>query len=129
MDPELERRIAFFMNAGQIDGDLCAFVRAELITLAESGYVITEDTAAMFTSHLLTALQRVRHGMPLDDPPAAELIEAELAGRADAVSLAQALAARADAGSGVGLPAREVDYVALHIASLPQRAADEPASG
>jgi hypothetical protein len=129
MDPELERRIAFFRDAGEIADVLCVFVGAELITLAELGYVVTEDTAGMLTSHLLTALQRVRHGMPLDDPPAAELIEAELAGRADAVSLAQGLAARADAGSGVSLPVREADYVALHIASLPQRAADEAASG
>jgi hypothetical protein len=123
MDPELEQRIAFFEDAGQVDDDLCVFVRAELRALAESGYVVTEDTAAMFTTHLLTALQRVRHGVALDDPPAAELIAAELAARPDAVRLAQGLVARADARSGVGLPPREADYVALHIASLPRQAA------
>ncbi len=129
MDPELDQRITFFQDAGQVDGDLCVFVRAELAVLAESGYLVTEDTAAMFTTHLLTALQRVRHGVPLDDPPAAELIAAELAARPDAVSLAQALAARADARSGVRLPPGEADYVALHIASLPQQAADGAPAG
>lgn len=134
MDPELEQRIAFFRDAGQADDDVCAFVAAELRTLSDAGYVVTEDTAGMFATHLLTALQRVRRGAPLEDPPAAGLIAAELAGRADAVTLARALAARADATAGVCLPAGEADYVALHIATLPQRAPagpalDEPASG
>jgi hypothetical protein len=122
VDDELERRLRFFEDAGSVDVDLCGFVRDELDALAADGFLITEETAGMLTSHLLMALQRVRAEEPVDVPAEADLIASQLAGFDDAVSRAAGLAHRARDDHSVALPSHEVDFVALHLATLTREA-------
>lgn len=118
MDADLERRLSFFEEHGQVDGDLCRFVRAELELLASEGVPVTEESAGMFATHLLMALQRVRAGEPVDVPESADLIAVQLQGQEAAVARARELAGRGATEHAVQLPAHEVDFVALHIATL-----------
>lgn len=123
MDADLEQRLAFFEEARMVDRDLCRFVRDELVRLASAGFEVNEESAGMLTSHLLTALQRVRAGEPVEVPEGADLIEQQLAGQRTAVELAEQLGERASVQHQVALPPHEVNFVALHIATVPQAGA------
>ncbi len=118
MDADLERRLEFFEQHGQVDADLCRFVRGELELLAADGVPVTEESAGMFATHLLMALQRVRAGEPVEVPESADLIAVQLQGQEAAVARAARLAERGRSDHGVQLPPHEVDFVALHIATL-----------
>ncbi len=118
MDADLENRLEFFRSEGKVDEDLCDFVRIELASLADVGVSITDETAGMFATHLLVALQRVRAGEPVEAPDATEIIKAQLAGQDAALVRARDIAQRASDEHDVQLPPHEVDFVALHLASL-----------
>jgi antitoxin (DNA-binding transcriptional repressor) of toxin-antitoxin stability system len=118
VDADLERRLRFFEDQGQVDADLCQFVRSELELLASAGVPVTEETAGMFATHLLMALQRVRAGEPVEVPDSADLIAVQLQGQEAAVAQARELAARGESDHQVVLPPHEVDFIALHIATL-----------
>jgi hypothetical protein len=117
MDADLNRRFELFEQTGQVDRDISGFVRAELVALERSGCAITDETAGAFATHLLMALQRCRRGESIEPTLAEDVVAAELARRPDAVAAAKALNQRARAVS-VELPAHEVSFVALHLATL-----------
>jgi hypothetical protein len=127
VDAQLQKRLDFFESAGQVDPDLCTFVRAELDSLATDGVTVTEDSAGMFATHVLLALQRVRAGEPVEVPDAADLISAQLEGEDGAVARANEIASRASVHHNVQLPPHEVDFVALHVAALLASRADSGA--
>lgn len=129
MDVGLAQRLSFFMESGTVDSDLCEFVRDELTTLAAAGFVVTEESAGMFATHLLMALQRVRSGEPVEVSEGAELIRQQLVGQQEAIDIAQQLADRAAGSHQVQLPPHEIDFIALHIATLSPVDAARPSSG
>ncbi|MCB5182375.1 transcriptional antiterminator [Streptomyces antimicrobicus] len=127
-DDQLALRIRLFRDSGQVRPDVADFVTAELSALAAEGRTVTDETAGMFTSHLLMALTRMLDGVPADrcpdaprtGPPAGELRE-----HPEAVDRAHAIAARAAAVLGTPpLPPDEIDFLGLHLAVLARTATD-----
>jgi hypothetical protein len=122
LEEQLALRIGLFRETGQVRTEIVEFVERELKGLARAGLPVTEATAGMLTSHLMTALNRLLDGEPIDDPAAREHMAAELADRPGALRLARQIAARAQRTLGAPpLPGSEIHYLAMHLAVLQQR--------
>lgn len=94
MDDRLALRIRLFHESGQVRPEVAAFVTDELDALAAEGHTVTEDTAALLTSHLMMAIDRLLDGAPLEQFPTDEQVAAELAGHPEAVARAGPCARR-----------------------------------
>lgn len=127
LDEKLALRLRLFRDTGQVRPEVTEFVEHELRALARGGLPVTEETAGMLASHLMTALNRLLNGEAIDDAAAGRHMAAELAGQDGAVQLAQQIARRAQQALGAGpLPRSETSYLAMHLAVLRQRG---PAAG
>jgi hypothetical protein len=123
LEERLALRVQVFRETGQVRPEVAEFVEDELKRLANSGLPVSEETAGMLTSHLMTALDRLLSGEALSDPAADAQMTAELADHPGALELARRIAARAERVLGTGpLPASETNYLAMHLAVLAQRA-------
>lgn len=120
MEEKLALRIQLFRETGQVRAEVAEFVHDELEALAMTGRTVTEETAGMLTSHMMMALTRLVNGEALKAFPTDESVAAELAGRPEAVELAQQIAVRAEQSLGAPLPRSEVNFLALHVAVLEQ---------
>ncbi|QXE34443.1 PRD domain-containing protein [Streptomyces sp. GMY02] len=121
MDDQLALRIRLFHESGQVRPEVAAFVTDELDALATEGHTVTEDTAALLTSHLMMALNRLLDGAPLEQFPTDEQVAAELAGHPEAVARARAVSVRARRELGATLPDSEINFLGLHLAVLLDR--------
>lgn len=121
MEERLALRIRLFREGGHVPPRVVDFVADELTALADQGRPVTEDTAGMFTSHLMMALTRLTDGEPIKEFVADEQVAAELAGHPEAVDAARAMAARAQERLGAALPESEINFLAMHLAVLAQR--------
>ncbi|MFE7125621.1 transcriptional antiterminator [Streptomyces sp. NPDC057617] len=121
MDDRLALRIRLFHESGQVRPEVAAFVTDELDALAAEGHTVTEDTAALLTSHLMMALNRLLDGAPLEQFPTDEQVAAELAGHPEAVARARAVSVRARRALGATLPDSEINFLGLHLAVLLDR--------
>ena len=120
MDDQLALRIQLFRAGGQVPPQVADFVVAELAALDAEGARVTEETAGLLTSHLMTALTRLLDGEPINEFPTDEQIAAELSGHPEAVERARAVAVRAQAVLGTALPESEVNFLGMHLAVLAQ---------
>jgi hypothetical protein len=120
MDDQLTLRITLFRESGQVGPEVAAFVTDELDALAAEGHTITEDTAGMFTSHLMMALTRLVDGEPIEQFPTDDAVVAELADHPEAVERARAISARSARVLGATLPESEINFLSLHLAVLAQ---------
>lgn len=118
MDDQLTLRITLFRESGQVGPEVAAFVTDELNALAAEGHTITEDTAGMFTSHLMMALTRLVDGEPIEQFPTDDAVAAELADHPEAVERARAISARSARVLGATLPESEINFLSLHLAVL-----------
>ncbi|MFE4172010.1 PRD domain-containing protein [Streptomyces sp. NPDC056909] len=123
MDDQLALRITLFRESGQVRPEVAAFVGDELDALAAEGNTVTEDTAAMLTSHLMMALNRLLDGAPIDEFRTDEQVAAELVGHPEAVARARAVSVRARRELGAALPESEINFLALHLAVLGRHSA------
>ncbi|MFE1962307.1 PRD domain-containing protein [Streptomyces sp. NPDC059479] len=123
MDDQLALRITLFRESGQVRPEVAAFVGDELDALAAEGNTVTEDTAAMLTSHLMMALDRLLDGTPIAEFRTDEQVAAELTGHPKAVARARAVSVRARRELGAELPESEINFLALHLAVLGQHSA------
>jgi hypothetical protein len=121
MEEKLALRIQLFRETGQVRADVAEFVEDELNGLALTGRSVTEESAGMLTSHLMTALTRLVNGEALKEFPTDESVAAELADRPEAVALAQQIAGRAQQTLGALLPGTEINFLAIHLAVLDER--------
>ncbi|WP_225828460.1 PRD domain-containing protein [Streptomyces naphthomycinicus] len=118
MDARLALRIRTFRDTGQVSRQVADFVTAELEALAAEGATVTEDTAGMLTSHLMTALTRLLDGRAVERFPTDGQVASELDGHPEAVSRARSVSARAQRALGAALPESEINFLGLHLAVL-----------
>lgn len=117
MDQTLRQRLAFFNAMDDTPNGVVDFVRGELERL-ESQFEITEKSAGLLTSHLITALGRmIRHDADIE-PPGATVYREVVIGFPSAVADAAAVSARAEQRLGVGLSPIEQQYLSLHLGTL-----------
>jgi hypothetical protein len=121
MEEKLALRIQLFRETGQVRADVAEFVEDELNGLALTGRSVTEESAGMLTSHLMTALTRLVNGEALKEFPTDESVAAELADQPEAIALAQQIAVRAQRTLGALLPGTEINFLAMHLAVLDER--------
>lgn len=122
LSPLLERRLDLLLDSGQIDSDIAAFVRDALPHLAAAvGQTPDADQFASLCTHSALALQRERNGASIQAWDVDHT--GELAGHPRAMTAARAFVERAATELGLTLPARECDFVALHLAAIESRAA------
>lgn len=111
----LKQRIAILLSGGVIGEDVAAFVN-QVIDMLESDYSgVDRERAAMFTTHLAMALERIKKGEPVED------MEADMWAEVTACpefSAASELAERMTAICPVVLPDNERQFIVLHICNL-----------
>lgn len=111
----LKQRIEILRSGGVISGQTADFVN-RVIDLIQRDYPdVAADHAAMFTTHLAMAMERIEKGELVDkmDPFCWEQIR-----KTPEFPRAQELCARMMALCPVELPAVERDYIVLHICSM-----------
>ncbi|MFB6815536.1 transcriptional antiterminator [Streptomyces sp. NPDC056347] len=126
MEERLALRLRLFRDDGRAESRVIDFVTGELDALAAGGQTVTEDTAGMLTSHLVMALTRLLNGEAIEQFLTDEQVAAELAGHPEAVAGARAMAERARARLGAGLPESEIGLLGMHLAVLAQRSHARP---
>lgn len=120
MDVSLVRRLELLRDSGQVDGDVAKFLFGALASVADDiGVRLSDDAFGTALTHMALAFQRARGG---------NAIEAwssdhgdELAAFPEAVARAESLASDAERHLDLTLPAKEREFIALHLAALSVR--------
>jgi transcriptional regulatory protein LevR len=127
VDAELNRRMRLFQETGQVSSEVSSFVRSELERVAEEWDLkLEEDTAGMLVSHLLLALERARAGEAIEEWEGSEDAAEELAERPWAVDKAREVVRDARTDLGAVLPETEVNFLALHLATIAEVQGKDP---
>jgi transcriptional regulatory protein LevR len=121
-DASLARRIELLRDSGQVDPDIAEFLPTAVAAVAEDiGVTVSDDSFGPALTHMALAFQRARRG---------DAIEAwssdhgdELAAFPRIVARAELLASEAERRLGLTLPAKEREFIALHLAALTVRSA------
>lgn len=122
MDDVLLTRLDIFASSPEIANGVVDFVRQEFARIEETGIELHDETAGMFTGHLVNALSRAVRGEALESFSAVTVLDAVVKEKPLVYSAARNLAERANLHLVVTLPDTEVRLITLHLATVLARA-------
>ncbi|MDO9381051.1 MAG: hypothetical protein Q7T56_19570 [Nocardioidaceae bacterium] len=117
MDDQLRARLDVYRQMPDVPDGVVDLVADELDRLA-GDHDVTDDSAGMLTSHLVTALARMASGAPDVEAPDAGVVARAVADVPGADERAAAVSARAAEHLGTALTPTEQQYLTLHLATL-----------
>lgn len=120
IDAPLARRLELLRDSGQVDPDVAEFLTCAVVSVANDiGVTLSDDAFGPALTHVALAFQRARRE---------EAIEVwssdhgdELGAFPKVVARAESLASEAECRLGLTLPAKEREFIALHLAALTVR--------
>jgi hypothetical protein len=120
IDAPLARRLELLRDSGQLDADISEFLATAFESVADDvGLELTDDTFGTALTHTALALQRARNGEAIEQWGSDH--SDELAGFPQVVSRAESFATEAEQRLGLEVPAKEREFLALHLAALSVR--------
>lgn len=117
LDERLCARLEIHRTQPGVDDTTVETVAALLADLAVT-WEITDETAGIFVSHLVSAITRIRRGEHVEGPPAEVFRQIHTQAPA-ALGQAAALAAQLTTSLNIGIPTAETEFLAIHLATLP----------
>jgi transcriptional regulatory protein LevR len=120
LDADLEKRLSLLETSGQVDADIAGFLRGSLSQLAgELNLKVTDEAFGSLSTHTAMAFQRVRDGEAVETWEVDHADELEQHPRE--LELATRFARDAHSTLSLDVPPQEVEFIALHLASLSLR--------
>lgn len=120
-DPQLAERLRLLQASGQVDAEIARFLDEQVPQLArELELELADDTFGTAITHTALALQRSRNGEAIEEWSSEH--SDELAGFTAIVAVSNEFADRAEGQLGVTVPAKEREFLALHLVALSLRA-------
>lgn len=117
MDELLTARFEVYESMPEIDNAAVAFVR-EVVSQDVPPALRTDEAAGMLVSHLVMALDRLVKNEPVESGPGEAAMAEVRATSTRAFDVAHSIAERVDSEFGAPLDPREIDFLALHFATL-----------
>jgi hypothetical protein len=123
IDVPLARRLALLRDSGQVDADIADFLAQAVAQLADDiGVGLTDETFGTVVTHTALAFQRARRGEAIETWSSDH--RDELAAFPEIVGRAESFASTAESRLHLAVPAKEREFIALHLAALSVRNAD-----